>query len=355
MKRGNALRLTILAALLLHFSYDSSSGEHPQPVNPNASPEARTLLDFLYRIQGKYILAGQHNGVSSIYEFNEDVRELTGAYPALWGSDFSWNFSGRDPDSVRQAMIERARAAHQKGQIVTLMWHSCYPSRGDSCKREDIWVWKNTVSPADWDSLVTTGTALNTQWRAQADRVAGFLKQLRDAHIPVLWRPYHEMNGVWFWWCQQPGRQGFARLWNMMYDHFTNHHQLNNLLWVWNPNAPRDTPGDEARDYADYFPGIGTVDILAADVYRQDWKQSHHDDLITLGQGKLIALGEVGTMPSADIVASQPQWVWFMEWAQLLHTQNAPDWVRAIYHAPCTLTLDKIVRHPDGSLSVQAK
>ena len=183
-----------------------------------------------------------------------------------------------------------------------------YPPCGDECKREDIWVWKNTVSPEEWDSLVTAGTTLNSQWRAQADKVAWYLKQLREAHIPVLWRPYHEMNGVWFWWCQQPGRQGFARLWNMMYDYFTNHHQLNNLLWVWNANAPRDIPGDEARSYADYFPGTGTVDILAADVYRQDWKQSHHDDLITLGQGKLIALGEVGTMPSADIVASQPQW-----------------------------------------------
>jgi mannan endo-1,4-beta-mannosidase len=353
MKRAAAIRLTTLAVVLLPIAYCRGHAGHPQPVNPNASPEAHALLDFLYRIQGKYILAGQHNGVSSMYEFNEDVRKLTGTYPAVWGSDFSWNFNGNSPDSVRQAMIGRAMAAHEKGQIVTLMWHSCYPPCGDECKREDVWVWKNTVSPEEWDSLVTAGTTLNSQWRAQADKVARYLKQLREAHIPVLWRPYHEMNGVWFWWCQQPGRQGFARLWNMMYDYFTNHHQLNNLLWVWNANAPRDIPGDEARSYADYFPGTGTVDILAADVYRQDWKQSHHDDLITLGQGKLIALGEVGTMPSADIVASQPQWVWFMEWAQLLHTQNDPDSVRAIYHAPCTLTVDRIIRQSDGSLYVR--
>ena len=107
----------------------------------------------------------------------------------------------------------------------------------------------------------------------------------------------------------------------------------------------------------EYRAGNGRLGIVvittAAHERRQDWKQSHHDDLITLGQGKLIALGEVGTMPSADIVASQPQWVWFMEWAQLLHTQNNPDSVRAIYHAPCTLTLDRIIRQSDGSLTVR--
>jgi mannan endo-1,4-beta-mannosidase len=357
MHQRFGFRILLVSSVMISLAlvYCVRRPAHPQPVNPQASKEARALLDFLYQIHGKYVLAGQHNGVTSVYEFNEAVLKITGSYPALWGCDFSWKFHGLNPDSVRQAMIDRAKASYQKGQIITLMWHCCYPPCGDECEREDVWVWKNTVSPAEWDSLTTPGTRLNTQWRAQADKVANLLKQLRDAHIPVLWRPYHEMNGVWFWWCQQPGRHGFARLWNMMYDYFTHHHQLNNLLWVWNTNAPRDIPGDEARAYAEYFPGIETVDILAADVYRKDWKQSHHDDLLKLAQGKLIALGEVGTMPSPEIVAAQPQWVWFMEWAQCLHTQNNPDSVRMIYNAPCTLTLDEIVRQADGSLSLRVQ
>ena len=39
--------------------------------------------------------------------------------------------------------------------------------------------------------------------------VIPYLRQLRDARIPILWRPYHEMNGVWFWWCAKPGENGF--------------------------------------------------------------------------------------------------------------------------------------------------
>ena len=73
-----------------------------------------------------------------------------------------------------------------------------------------------------------------------------------------------------------------------------NHHKLNNLIWVWNANAPRLLPNDEAWAYEDYFPGLECVDVLAADVYHHDYKQSHHDELVKLGEGKVIALGEVG-------------------------------------------------------------
>lgn len=338
------------AIALSSWIFCSKTRTHPPPINPQASPEARALLDFLYQIRGKYILAGQHNGITSEYQYNDDVHKITGRYPAVWGCDFAWNFHGKNPDSVRQTMIDRVKAAYQQGQIITLMWHSCYPPYGDGCNRETLWVWENKINPAEWDSLTTVGTALNTQWRVQVDKVANFLKQLRDARIPVLWRPYHEMNGVWFWWCQQPGEKGFNKLWKMMYDYFTHHHQLNNLIWVWNANAPRDLPKDEAYAYSAYFPGIDYVDILAADVYRKDWKLSHHDDLLKLAQGKLIALGEVGSMPTEEVIHAQPQWVWFMEWASLLHTHNHPDSVRMIYQAPCTLTRDEIVRDADGSL-----
>ena len=92
----------------------------------------------------------------------------------------------------------------------------------------------------------------------------------------------------------------------MTYDYLTRHHQLNNLLWVWNTNAPRDIPGDEAFDYDLFFPGHEYVDILAADVYRNDYKQSHHDDLIQLAGNKTIALGEVGGLPDPEILSEQP-------------------------------------------------
>ncbi|KAA6306388.1 Mannan Endo-1 4-beta-mannosidase, partial [termite gut metagenome] len=172
-------------------------------------------------------------------------------------------------------------------------------------------------------------------------------KQLQDAHVPVLWRPFHEMNGVWFWWCNKPGENGFKKLWIAMYNYFTHHHGLNNLLWVWNTNAPRDIPGDEAGPYEDFFPGVDYVDVLAADVYRRDWKQSHHDDLLKLGGGKLITLGEVGEVPNAEIYKAQPSWSWFMVWGYCVYdfrsgSRDSNPAVKDIYDNPQSLTLDKI-------------
>lgn len=174
-----------------------------------------------------------------------------------------------------------------------------------------------------------------------------YLRQLQEARIPVLWRPYHEMNGVWFWWCNKPGEEGFAKLWRMTYDYFTRVHKLDNLLWVWNTNAPRDIPGDEAGPYADYFPGLEYVDVLAADVYKRDYRQSHHDELKALAGGKLIALGEVGQLPDPEAYRNQPDWSWFMVWGYFINSQQSGDLdsataVRRIYNDPRTLTLDKI-------------
>ncbi len=82
-----------------------------------------------------------------------------------------------------------------------------------------------------------------------------------------------------------------------MYDRYVNHHHLDNLIWVWNTNAPRDRENDEAYAYELYFPGLEYVDVLAADVYHNDYRQEHHDQLVELAEGKVISLGEVGELP----------------------------------------------------------
>jgi mannan endo-1,4-beta-mannosidase len=150
------------------------------------------------------------------------------------------------------------------------------------------------------------------------------------------------MNGVWFWWCNHPGEEGFRRLWIMMYEYFTRHHGLNNLVWVWNTNAPRDIPGDEAWAYEDFFPGIDYVDVLAADVYRNDYRQSHHDQLRELARGKPIALGEVGEIPTEKILEDQPYWSWFMPWGWVLFYASEEEKIIGLYQSEKVLTLDEL-------------
>lgn len=347
-----------------------------RPVNENATEEARALLEFLYSIRGEYTLTGQHNFISGLDRYDSVVHAMTGKYPVVWGSDFSFNAMGdnqRDfhhcgpmnlttpwgelkendltTDEHRQNLVDEIKLRHAEGRIITLMWHCCWPTSCDSCGGDEIWTWADGLpSDEQWRELTTDGTPLNTAWKKQVDGVVPYLKQLQDANIPILWRPYHEMNGVWFWWCNKPGDDGFRKLWEMMYDYFTHHHGLNNLLWVWNTNAPRDIPGDEAFPYADFFPGTEYVDVLAADVYKGDYKQSHHDELLELGGGKLITLGEVGDLPSTQRYEEQPFWSWFMVWGYFIDRNE--EAVRAIYDDPRSLTLDEI-EFSDGKYKVK--
>jgi mannan endo-1,4-beta-mannosidase len=336
------------------------------------------LLDLLYEIQGKHTLSGQHNFIVSGSRFTERIHELTGKYPFVWGSDFSFAYRGEEPsrfqhcgplnltepgtkpeitdltpEAARERLVKNAIQADRDGHIVTLMWHACPPGMGDACDGKAIWTLENRPSQQWWDELTTDGTQLNAAWKVQADVIAGYLRALREARVPVLWRPYHEMNGVWFWWCDKKGANGFRKLWLMMYDRYVNHHHLDNLVWVWNTNAPRDRPGDEAFAYEDFWPGREYMDVLAADVYHDDWKQSHHDDLARLAEGKPIAIGEMAPPPTPETLAAQPRWAWFMPWGNLAFWGDGPERLKALFASDRVLTREQVARGEDGVYRVK--
>lgn len=307
-----------------------------EPVNPDASPGARALLGYLHEIGGEKILSGQHNYPGTISEFTEKVHEITGKYPAVWGQDFGFTADGQDGIVHRPAVMDEAVRQHELGSIITLMWHAVRPVDDEPSG------WKTSVqaelTDEEWEQLVTPGTPLHERWLAQLDTVAAHLKRLRDEDIPVLWRPYHEMNGGWFWWGHKKGEDGYKALWRLMYDRFVNHHHLNNLLWVWNANGVQNNVGA----FSEYFPGRDVVDVLAADIYRNDYRQSHHDDLLKLANGKPIALGECGRMPAPAVLDNQPRWTWFMTWTNFLTRENEPEAVIELYNDPRVVTRDEL-------------
>lgn len=326
------IRLMVSLAIALPFAGYSQPFK---PVNPNASPEAQKLLSYLYQISGKQILSGEHNYNESMNLFSDSVKAITGKYPAVWGTDFI--FSGtkdRGPEIVAEAIKK-----HKEGAIIALMWHQGRPTD------EPPFPWKESIqgklNTAQWNELVTPNSPLNKRWLAQIDKVASYLKQLQEANVPVLWRPYHEMNGVWFWWGNKPGNNGVSKLWKMMYDRFVNYHHLNNLLWVWGANGPRDIPLDEAYPYKDFYPGANYVDVLGTDIYNFDYEQRDYNELLALAKGKPIALTEVGELPKPEILKAQPKWTWFMVWSSWLWTHNTRERVKEVYAMPQTISLNE--------------
>ena len=313
------------------------SGAQAPPVNPHASPEARALLDYLYSISGQYILTGQHNYPNTIAKWTDRAYDFTGKYPAVFGQDFGFQ-GGDDKDSTlaRPALVEEAMRQYRNGAIVTFTWHAVRPTDDEPVTFRDSV--QGHLSDFEWREVLTPGATLYKRWCAQVDTIAGYLTQLRDAHVPVLWRSYHEVNGNWFWWGGRKGKDGSAALYRQLFDRFVNYHHLDNLVWVWNANAP-GSGGSGPGPYADYFPGLEYADVLSVDVYG-DFKQSYYDDLLALSGGKPVALGEVGGLPTPATLQEQPKYTWFMTWSEFIEMANPLELVRAVYHDPRALSRD---------------
>ncbi len=285
--------------------------EHP-PVNPNASPEARALLRYLYSISGKRTLTGQHNFPGHASYSTNLVMEQTGKIPALYGTDWGFAAPGdKDSAFVRQEIVDEMIRRWQDGAVITLCWHAVRPTEDEPVTFQDSV--QGHITDEQFADLLTPGTDLYERWCGQVDAVAAYFKQLQDARVPVLWRPYHEINGDWFWWNGYRGggkHGGSAQLYRQIYDRLVHVHALNNLLWVWNP----DRPARVDRQFVDHFPGTEYVDVLALDCYGA-YSQSYYDDLNALSEGKVMGIGETYNPPTLDIYPSQPRWAFYMNWA----------------------------------------
>lgn len=324
--------IVLLCTALLTFS--ACTPKHPAPVNPNATPEAKALLEQLYQtVENGQIISGLHHNQLQMPNYRRDLNRIddaSGKEPLIWGGDVAW-------DAAK--VVEMATEQYHRGHIITLMWHAARPfDHGPVNFKEQT---QGDFTDEQWQELITEGSEMHQHWIAQVDSIAQYLKVLQDRQIPVIWRPLHEMNGEWFWWGNRPGRDGYQKVWRMLYDRMTNYHKLNNLLWVWNANAVRETPGDRAMRLDDYYPGGDCVDILATDVYHRDWRQCHHDDLDKLADGKLIALGELGNLPTPEQLAQMPKFAWFMIWTNFAEDEyNTLDQLNAIFSLPNVLTFE---------------
>lgn len=338
MKRWISIYILMCIAL-----FSCTNERQRKPVVIRSSPEAVALLNKIYKIQGKSVISGQHNYPHELNRSTDSTKVLTGKTPLIWGADM-----GEYDSDFRVNTIAEAKKKYEEGFIVTLMWHEAPPITREKPGRKGAWY---AMDQQEWQNILTPGTEDHTRWLADIDAVAESLKQLRDANIPVLWRPYHEMNGIWFWWGNRRGENGFKKLWRMMFERFTDYHKLNNLIWVWNANAPRDWENDEAFDYDLFYPGHEYVDILAADVYKNDYKQSHHDDLVKLASGRPIALGEVGIAPTPEILDQQKMWTWFMIWARFNWTDNSPESLKSLHDNPRTINWENSKQFWEAGLS----
>jgi mannan endo-1,4-beta-mannosidase len=310
-------------ALLTSFPPLLSQHIIPEPVTPNVSTEAKALLIFFYDNSGRYTLTGQHNYPNTGDRNTLFAAAYIGKTPAVFSTDWGFAADG-DKDSylTRPEIVKEAIRQHKKGSLITICWHAVPPTADEPVtfrpqpgnEPDSLTSVQGQLQDRQYRDILTPGSVLYKRWCAQVDSIATYLKKLQEAHVPVLWRPYHEMNGDWFWWGGRVGEYGTAALYRQLFDRLVNHHRLNNLIWVWSV----DRPNKPEMQFSNFYPGNQYLDILALDVYRNDFSKIYYDSLLALSTGKPLVLAEVGNPPSLEILDNQPKWGFYVIWAGMV-------------------------------------
>ncbi len=308
------------------------------PVNPGATKEAAELLNYLYHVAGNQIISGQHTQTNPMEEITY-IEQLTGKKPKLRGFEmlaYSPNINYEDATEAcltevyenRDTMETAVKWAKESGGIVTLSFHWFSPLGG----RDKSFYAKNT--DFDASKILQEGTAERKAFFADMERIGIVLKRFQDEKIPVLWRPFHESDGEWFWWGAK-GPKVARELYKLMFDYYTKELHLDNLLWVWNCRLAEGYPGD---DY---------VDVISVDVYLQEYEATDYEEVYRLlventGCRKVAALAEVGYLPDIkQLQESRIPWAYFMLWSKefcIGEQYNTVETMKEMYRSEYVIT-----------------
>lgn len=303
--------------------------------NPNATPEAVSLMNYLNEQAGKFIISGQQ-----LYSHIIDIENMTGKRPAIVGFDFIEYSPTRAANGSRSSEVEAALSWHKQGGIVTFLWHWNAPTGLIDEPGKEWWrgFYTDAVTFNLADALADKESEEYKLLLSDMDVIAQQIKILQLNDVPVLFRPLHEAEGGWFWWGAS-GPEAAKELYRIMYDRFVNEHQLNNLIWVWNSVDP------------DWYPGDDVVDIVSYDSYPVAGDHSpivnYYDALVELTGGtKYIAMMENGSIPDPDAMeAYGANWGLFVTWNgdfTMDGKHNSPSFLHKVYNHPRVITLEDL-------------
>ncbi len=276
----------------------------PRLSDPGATKETVALFSNLFKIRQKGYLLGHQDalayGVNWKYQKGKsDIKDVVGDYPSLYGWELGHLEIGADLnlDSVPfDKMKSFIKKGYSRGGVITLSWHGNNPLTGKSA-------WD--AAPGSVASILPGGTK-HEVFLQQLDRVAVFLSDLKGKKgesIPILFRPFHELTGHWFWWgAKTCTAEEYIRLFRFTVNYLRQDKQLHNLIIVYNTGTEFGTK----TEFLERYPGDEFVDVLSFDTYQHSsqavdtafvTKLKHSlsviDD-VARERNKLAAVGEIG-------------------------------------------------------------
>jgi mannan endo-1,4-beta-mannosidase len=282
-------RSFIGVTILLLMAAFSGTSFADKPADPQAIPAVRSVLNLISGLPGRgRLIAGQQIGMNegantygalAGYPRYVEAFDSTASKIGLVGADYSYSwkpFKGQLHD-VNQPLITHWNG----GGLVTVMYSMRNPWTGGT---------SNDQGGVNLAELLQRGTAANRAWLDQLDEAAEGLLELQAKGVVVLWRPFHELNGSWFWWGYNPGSSTTAaNLWRYLFTYFTATKGIHNLLWVY---AATTWESSKQGGVLDCYPGDAYVDIVGLDIYKDAFTNTDIascNQLLTTGKPFIIA------------------------------------------------------------------
>lgn len=240
-------------------------------------------------------------------EGRSDVKSVCGDYPAVMSFDLGHIELGHDKsldkisfDKIRKEII----AQYHRGGMSTISWHLDNPLTGG-----DSW----DVSDTTVVTSILPGGTNHEKILGWLDRLANFMNSLKTADgvkIPILFRPWHEHTGSWFWWGQKLcSAEEYKALWRLTYDRLCKK-EVNNLLYAYSPGSEPNTP----EEYLERYPGDDIIDLIGFDCYQMN-KETYIEHM----KKSLDIITEVGRTHNKAIAVTEtgyeaiPDPVWWTE------------------------------------------
>lgn len=287
---------------------ESCSRTVDNTVRDSRTPEAQAMLKTLKSLpaQHKFMFGHHDDPVYGIGwdgdENRSDVKDVCGDYPAMMSFDLGRMeiFGDKTLDNVKLDRIRKEVVAqYERGGMSSFSWHVDNPLTG-----KDSW----DVTDSTVVKSVLPGGVNHDKFLGWLDKIAGFMNSIQTADgvkVPVLFRPWHEHTGSWFWWGQNLCTAAdYKALWRMTYERMQEN-GATQLLYAYSPGTePKDSTA-----YLERYPGDDIVDLIGVDAYqfdREAYVQSLDNALRIMEQvgkahQKAIAVTETGyeTIPDS--------------------------------------------------------
>lgn len=288
-------RISIICAFQLFFFVTASAfmaaSAQTMPIDKKATLETKNLYQNLQQLSREGVMFGHQDGLAygmgwKYEEGRSDVKEVVGTYPAVFGWDLGHLELQKavNLDSVPfDKMKEYVKLAYEMGGVSTFSWHL-----------------NNPVDPAktSWDPQDSTIQHIFSDKRSMKrfkswlDEVAVFMHSLQGPQgeaIPVIFRPWHEHNGSWFWWgADYSSPEEYKKLYRFTVEYLRDKKKVHNLIYAYSPDKLYSK-----EEYLERYPGDEYVDLIGFDVYHRP-NPDHEDLFVEDTRAMVEMLKEIG-------------------------------------------------------------